>query len=81
MEDINHIPTGHLDRNGRMIKEGDTVLVTVRPHYIKTDYSKEPTRQAQVTWTADGWTLIYGLQEQEPLNNYNSKELLLKTQN
>ena len=80
MEDLNHIATGHLDRDGRMIKEGDTVLVTVRPHYIKTDYSKEPTRQAQVTWT-DGWTLIYGLQEQEPLNNYNSEELLLKTQN
>ena len=80
MEGINHIPTGHLDRNGQMIREGDTVQVTVRPHYIKTDYSKEPTRQAQVTWT-DGWTLIYGLQEQEPLNNYGSQELLLKHSN
>ncbi len=80
MTDINHIPTGHLDREGRMIHEGDTVLVTRRPHYIKTDYTKEPTREATVRWT-DAWTIYYDLQEQEPLNNYNSKELLLKTQN
>ena len=78
MTDINHIPTGHLDRNGQMIHEGDTVLVTKRPHYIKTDYDKEPAVEATVSWT-DSWTLFYNLQEQEPLNNYDSKELLLKT--
>jgi hypothetical protein len=62
-----------------MICEGDDVLVTVRPHYIKTDYSKEPTRKAQVLWNGDGWALYYDLQEQEPLNNYDSQELLKHT--
>ena len=79
MADINRIPTGHLDRNGQMIFEGDDVLVTVRPHYIKTDYSKERARKAQVLWSGEGWALYYGLQEQEPLNNYDSQELLKHT--
>ncbi len=76
MASIDNIPTGHLDREKQMICEGDTVLVTIRPHFIKTDYTKEPTRAAQVAWVGDGWVLFYNLYEQEPLNNYHSEELL-----
>jgi hypothetical protein len=74
---FDHIATGHMDRNGQMLHAGDMLEVTVRPHYIGTDYDKEPTQRAQILWTSSGWTLRFirtgGI---EPLNNYHANELL-----
>jgi len=77
MNDINHIPSGHFDRNGNMICEGDAVLVTRRPHYIDTDYDNEPAEEAQVIWAGDSWILLYAPGVQENLNGYSAKELLV----
>lgn len=72
----NRISTGHLDRKGRMIHRHDRVDVTLRPHYINTDYDKAPTRPAHILWVGGVWLLRFGDGTTEPLNHYSQNELL-----
>ena len=73
--------TGHLDRDGAVIRRHDKVAVTRRPHYINTDYDAAPARAARVLWVGRKWVLWYGGREVEDLNGYGQKELKIRCDN